>query len=93
MSAFSSLIGSLSAEVSWPAAVTAILVSLPVVWFWGRVSFSGMRTDPYDVFYFEWPYFLVPPLWIIRFIVFALGSLAVIYGAYQGCTWIYFHIG
>lgn len=84
MSELSNLLVMLGAEIENPRwLVCSIILASPLLWHFGRLMFRGMASDPNDPWIFDWPLFLVPPLWILRVIWFLAGSLAVIAGTYK----------
>ena len=84
MSELSNLFVMLATEIESPRwlACSTILAS-PILWYFGRLMFRGIASDPDDPSIFDWPLFLVPPLWILRVIWFLVGSLVVIAGTYK----------
>lgn len=84
MSELSNLVVMLAAEIESPRWLAcSIILASPILWYFGRLMFRGMASDPNDPWIFDWPLFLVPPLWILRVVWFLVGSLAVIAGIYK----------
>lgn len=84
MPELSNLLAMLLAEIESPRLLAcSIVAASPILWHFGRIMFRGMGSDPSDPWIFDWPLFLLPPLWILRVVWFLIGSLGVIVSLYK----------